>query len=112
VANAAVVVVWVLSRTTGVPYQPESHASMVTAFDRAASDPGPNSGAVSHAETFGLLDTAASLLEVGVVVAVLVFWLRRRSQAESGMDEATTTGDGSAEDPAATVSREGHTSTP
>jgi hypothetical protein len=103
VANAAVVVVWVLSRTTGVPFQPESMASMDAIMSRAISDPNVNRGAMAHQETFGFLDTAASLLEVGVVVAVLVLWRKRRSQGgESEMDETA----GSSEDSGAPVSRE------
>ena len=104
VFNAGVVVVWVLSRTTGVPLQPESMASMDAIMNSAISDPNINSGAMVHQETFGLADTASSLLEVVVVVAVLVLWMRlRRQSTESGMDAAAT---GAGEAEAATVSPE------
>ena len=95
VVNAGVVVVWVLSRTTGVPFQPPSMASMDDVMSRAISQPGVTRGAMSHRETFGFLDSVSSLLEVAVVVAVVMLWLRCRSQ-----------GDGSAEDPTGTVSQE------
>lgn len=88
VVNAGVVVVWVLSRTTGVPFQPPSMGSMDAVMSRAISDPGTNTGAVSHSEAFGFADSVSSLLEGVVVVAVLLLWRRRRSQAvESEMDE-------------------------
>ena len=45
-----------------------------------------------HEETFGLLDTASSVLEVVVVVVVLVLWLKGRSRGvESGVDETADT---------------------
>ena len=113
VVNAAVPVVWVLTRTIGVPFQPESMLNMDAAMNDAISNPGTNRGAMAHLESFGLPDTAASLLEVVVVVAVLVLWRKRRSQGvESGMDETTATGDGGAEDSAAIVSQEVRSSTP
>ncbi len=91
VVNAATVVVWVLSRTTGVPFQPESMQSMDAIMNRALSEPGVNTGAMAHEETFGLLDSAASALEVLVVVAVLVLWMKHRSQvATSEMDETVS----------------------
>lgn len=91
VVNAATAVVWVLSRTTGVPFQPESMQSMDAIMSRALSDPSINKGAMAHQETFGFLDSAASLLEVVVVVAVLVLWMKRRSQVvESEMDETVS----------------------
>ena len=105
--NAGVVVVWVLSRTTGVPLQPESMASMDTIMSRALSDPGVNTGAMAHEETFGLLDTVSSLLEVVVVLAVLVLWImKRRSEAvdESDPDPIAATEAGVVEDSAETVS--------
>jgi hypothetical protein len=105
VVNLGVAVVWVLSRTTGVPLQPESMASMDTIMNRALDDPGVNTGAMAHQESFGLLDTASSLLEVVVVVAVLVLWMnRRRQDVEPGTDEIAAPGAGGSEDPAATVS--------
>jgi hypothetical protein len=89
--NAATAVVWILSRTTGVPFQPESMQSMDAIMSRALSDPSINTGAMSHQETFGFLDSAASLLEVVVVVAVLVLWLKRRSPGvEPEMDETVS----------------------
>jgi hypothetical protein len=87
-ANAATAVVWVLSRTTGVPFQPESMQSMDAIMNRALSDPGVNRGAMSHQESFGFLDSVASGLEVVAVVAVLVLWMKHRSRVvESGMEE-------------------------
>lgn len=98
VVNAGVVVVWVLSRTTGVPFQPPSMGSMDDIMSKAISDPGVSKGAMSHQETFGFLDSVSSLLEVVVVVAVLVLWLRRgRKSDESGTDETLATGAGSEE---------------
>ena len=89
--NAATALVWVLSRTTGVPFQPESMRSMDVVTNRAMSDPSINRGAMSHPESFGFLDSTASVLEVMVVVAVLVLWMKRRSQVvESEMDEAVS----------------------
>ena len=86
--NAATVVVWVLSRTTGVPFQPETMASMDAITNRALADPSINTGAMSHGETFGFLDSVASGLEVVVVVAVVVLWMKRRSHTvESELDE-------------------------
>ena len=105
--NAGVTVVWILSRTTGVPFQPESMASMDAIMNRAISDPSTNRGAMSHQETFGLLDSAASALQVVVVMAVLVLWLKYRSQGvESGTDETTDNEADGVEDSPATVSRE------
>ena len=80
VVNAATAVVWILSRTTGVPFQPESMKSMDAIMSRALSDPSINTGAMSHQETFGLLDSVASGLEVVAVAAVVVLWMKRRSQ--------------------------------
>lgn len=91
VVNAATAVVWILSRTTGVPFQPESMQSMDAIMSRALSDPNINTGAMSHEERFGFLDSAASALEVLVVVAVLVLWMKRRSQVgESEVDETVS----------------------
>jgi hypothetical protein len=88
VINAGVAVVWILSRTTGVPFQPESMASMDTIMNRALDDPGVNTGAMSHQESFGLLDTASSALEVVVVVAVVVLWMKtRRSEDAEAIEE-------------------------
>ena len=106
VANAAVVVVWVLSRTTGVPFQPSAQ-SMEDAFNAAAANPGPDMGFIVHAETFGLFDTTASVLEIAVVVAVLLLWRRRRRpDDESGIDATAAVEADAADDSAATVSRE------
>ena len=91
VVNAATAVVWILSRTVGVPFQPESMQSMDAIMSRALSDPSINSGAMSHQESFGFLDSTASALEVVVVVAVAVLWMKRRSQvAESEIDETVS----------------------
>lgn len=115
VVNTAVPVVWVLTRTTGVPFQPDSMLNMDAAMNAAISNPGTNSGAMAHLESFGLPDTAASLLEIVVVVAVLVLWRKRRSQAvetETEVDETSAVGDGSAEASAGTVSQEVRSSKP
>ena len=92
VVNAATAVVWVLSRTTGVPFQPESMQSMDSIMSRALSDPSINKGAMSHQESFGFLDSVASGLEVLVVVAVVALWMKRRSQqvVESETDETVS----------------------
>jgi hypothetical protein len=95
VVNAGVAVVWVLSRTTGVPFQPPSMASMDDIMSKAISNPGVSSGAMSHQESFGFIDSVSSLLEVAVVVAVVVLWLRHRRQ-----------GDATTEDPMAPASQE------
>jgi hypothetical protein len=89
VVNAGVAVVWVLSRTTGVPFQPESMASMDAIMNRALSDPSINTGAMSHQETFGFLDSTCSALEVVVVVAVLVLWLKHRSQGAGNVKDSS-----------------------
>jgi hypothetical protein len=89
VVNGATAVVWLLSRTTGVPFQPESMKSMDAIMNRALSDPNINAGAMSHEETFGFLDSVASGMEVVAVIAVVVLWMKRRRQvAESETDEA------------------------
>lgn len=87
-ANAAVVVVHILSRTTGVPGQPPSTGSMDTFLDEAISTPGSQSGYMAHEETFGVVDMTASFLEVVVVVCVLMLILnrRRRPPEESEID--------------------------
>lgn len=88
VVNAATAVVWVLSRTTGVPFQPESMKSMDAIMNRALSDPSINTGAMAHPETFGFLDSVSSGLEVVVVVAVAALWIKhRRHDVESEPDE-------------------------
>ncbi len=88
VVNAATAVVWILSRTTGVPFQPESMKSMDAIMSRALSDPTINTGAMSHEETFGFLDSVASGLEVVAVLAFVVLWMKHRSQvADSEEDE-------------------------
>ena len=91
VVNAATAVVWFLSRTTGVPFQPESMKSMDAIMSRALSDPSINSGAMSHQESFGFLDSVASGLEVAAVVAVVVLWMKRRRQVvDPEMDETVS----------------------
>lgn len=91
VVNGATAIVWVLSRTIGVPFQPESMKSMDAIMSRALSDPSINRGAMAHEETFGFLDSMASGLEVVAVVAVLVLWMKHRSQvAESEVDETVS----------------------
>lgn len=91
VVNAATAIVWVLSRTTGVPLQPESMKSMDAIMSRALSDPSINQGAMAHEETFGFLDSVASGLEVVAVVAVVVLWMKRRGQTvDSDRDETVS----------------------
>lgn len=91
IVNAATALVWILSRTTGVPFQPESMKSMDAIMSRALTDPSINRGAMSHQETFGLLDSVASGLEVVAVVAVVVLWMKRRSQVvEPETDETVS----------------------
>lgn len=108
-ANAAVVVVWVLSRTTGVPWMPDGGRTMDEVMAQAAATPGPNKGFMTHAETFGLFDTTASLLEIVVVVCVVMLVLKgRRSPAgESGIDATVAVGSGVAEDSPTTSSPRG-----
>lgn len=77
-ANAAVVVVWVLSRTTGVPWMPQGGRTMDEVMAQAAATPGVSKGVMTHAETFGLFDTTASVMEVVVVVCVVLLVLKRR----------------------------------
>ncbi len=83
VANAGVVAVWVLSRTTtGIPW-----ISKVPSMDNILAQAG--SGSPSHPITkgvlqphlsFGVPDTTASLLQIGVIVgAILLVRMRRRS---------------------------------
>ena len=87
-ANGGTALVWVLSRTTGVPFQPESMKSMDAIMSRALSDPNINTGAMAHEETFGFLDSVASGLEVVAVVAVVVLWMKHRRVRQSAMEES------------------------
>jgi len=81
VANAAVVVIWVLTRTTGLPGMPKaSHMDMDQIMERA-SKAQHASGYMVHKETFALLDTTCSLLEIGVILGVVLLWRRRRRLA-------------------------------
>lgn len=86
-ANAVVVVVWVLSRTTGLPFLTRAQPSMDDIIDFAKTAGGsptsPVRGYVGHPETFQLLDATASLLEIVVIVGVvlLLVRMRRRSSA-------------------------------
>ena len=83
VANAGVVVVWVLTRTTGMPFYPKSgHMDMDKIMERAANSQHLK-GFMTHKETFGLLDTTCSLLEIAFVVGVLMLvrMKHRRAQA-------------------------------
>ncbi len=99
VANAAVVVTWVLSRTTGVPGMPKAR-SMDEIMDAAMSTPGPSKGYYIHGEGFGLYDTTASLLQVAFVVGVLMLVRKRRRcpAGESGIDATVAVGTGVPED--------------
>ena len=105
-ANAGVVVVWVLTRTTGVPFYPNSkHMDMDKIMERAARTAGPSHGFMTHKETFGLLDTTCSLLEIVVVVGILMLVLRRRRPSGESVNDATVAvGTGVAEDSASTDS--------
>jgi hypothetical protein len=99
-ANAAVVVVWVLTRTTGLPGMPKAtHMDMDRIMDRAAKSQHAH-GFMVHKETFGLLDTTCSLLEIGFVVGVLMLVrMRRRCQpGEFGNDGTVAVGTAVAED--------------
>ena len=62
VVNAAVVVIWIVSRTTGLPIGPE---------------PG-------IAESAAFLDVLSTILEIGIVVVTATLLLRGRSGASSG----------------------------
>jgi len=98
-ANAGVVVVWVLTRTTGLPGMPKAtHMDMDQIMERAARSQHAK-GFMVHKETFGLLDTTCSLLEIGFVVGVLMLlWMRRRRpHGESGNDATVAVGTGVAE---------------
>ena len=85
VVNAAVVAVWVFSRTTGLPWITRPTPNMDDIIDSAAVGGGsplaPLRGYVGHPESFGLIDTACSALEIVVIVGVvlLVVRMRRRS---------------------------------
>jgi hypothetical protein len=93
VANAGVVVVWVLTRTTGMPGYPQSsHMDMDKIMERAAQTKGPSHGFITHKETFGFLDTTCSLLEIGVVVAVLMLVLKVRRDRAADASLTSTTG--------------------
>ena len=103
VANAAVVVVWILTRTTGMPgYNRSSqHMDMAKILEQAANSQNVK-GFMAHKETFGFLDTTCSLLEIGVIVAVLMLVRRYRrtsGESENGGRAAVGTGapQGSAE---------------
>jgi len=109
-ANAAVVVIWVLTRTTGVPFYPKAlgHMDMDQIMERAANSQHLK-GFMTHKETFGLIDTTCSLLEIGVVVGVLMLVRMRRRcpPGESGNDATVAVGTGVAEDSAGTGSSSG-----
>jgi hypothetical protein len=89
VANAAVVVIWFLSRTTGLPLITRREQNMDDILSAAAtgqhgsSPAAPVRGYVGHPESFGLIDTACSMLEIALIVGVvlLVVRMRRRSSA-------------------------------
>lgn len=89
VANAAVVVIWVLSRTTGMPLITRREPNMddilnaAVAGQRGSSAAAPVRGYVGHPEGFGLADTMCSMLEIALIVGVvvLVVRMRRRSSA-------------------------------
>jgi hypothetical protein len=80
-ANAAVVVVWVLSRTTSLlPFIPKVQ-SMDDVINQAGkgSPLHPVTGTFYHAHLkFGLADTTASLLEIALIVGVILLARMRR----------------------------------
>jgi len=83
-ANAAVVVIWILTRTTGLPGMPKAtHMDMDQIMERASKTQHA-SGFMVHKETFALLDTTCSLLEIVVVVGVLMLLWRKRRQRLAG----------------------------
>jgi hypothetical protein len=84
VANAAVVVVWILTRTTGMPgYNNNSHHMDMQRILEQAANSQHLKGFVAHKETFGIPDTMCSLLEIGFIVAVLML-VRQRHRSPSG----------------------------
>lgn len=69
VANASIIVVWVISRTSGLPIGPP-----VMDMTAGLADPtrgGYGEHAVGNPESIGLLDTAATLSELLAVCALL-----------------------------------------
>jgi len=84
VANAGVVVVWVLSRTTtGIPW-----ISKAPSMDDIIAQAGKGSplhpitrGVLQPHLSFGLPDTTASLLQIGVIVGVILLARMRRRSA-------------------------------
>ena len=82
-ANAGVVVVWILTRTTGMPFYPKSHNMDMDRIMERAANSQHLKGFMTHKETFGLLDTTCSLLEIAFVVGVLMLvrMKHRRAQA-------------------------------
>jgi hypothetical protein len=96
-ANAAVVLIWILTRTTGVPGMPKAtHMDMDQIMERASKSQHA-SGFMVHKETFALLDTTCSLLEILVVVGVLMLlWRRRRTRlaGDSGGEATVAAGPG------------------
>jgi len=106
VANVGVVVVWVLTRTTGLPGMPKAtHMDMDQIMERASRSQHA-SGFMVHKETFAVLDTTCSLLEIAVVVGVLMLLWRRRQQRRAGDSggEATAAAGTGLTDSAATAS--------
>jgi len=85
VANAAVVVVWILTRTTGMPgYNSSGSMDMEGAMVQAANSQHAR-GFMAHKEVFGIPDTICSLMEIGLVVGVLVL-VRRRHRATAELE--------------------------
>jgi hypothetical protein len=85
VANAAVVVVWILTRTTGMPgYNSGGSMDMEGVMLQAANSQHAR-GFMAHKEVFGIPDTICSLMEIGLVVGVLIL-VRRRHRADAELE--------------------------
>jgi len=92
-ANAVVVVIWILTRTTGMPgYNSSGSMDMEKVMLQAANSQNA-SGFMAHKEVFGIPDTICSLMEIGIVVGVLILVRRRnRSASQESENDAATVG--------------------